>query len=228
MSFVFPYCSNECSNRAVVRFGTDIRDGTCDFPTLDLGSSPARGGGSSPPSRTNRYNNFSVRNGKKTQQNQHTELPKSAFRWLPDEQAYECPEGHRLHFTSTHKQQRTDHRITLSLYACPAEHCLACPRQQACTRTPQKGRTVSRMENEELLDALRARMQTDDAKRLYKRRSQTVELNYADMKEHRGLRRFHCRSPRRAGAEVGTLVLAHNLLWVAEQHRANRHGRNGA
>jgi transposase len=167
-------------------------------------------------------NDFSVHNGKKPQQNQHTALPKSAFRWLPDEQKYECPEGHRLDFTNTQTQPRADHRITLSLYTCPAEHCLQCPRQKACTRTPQKGRTVSRMENEDLLDALRARMQTDDAKRLYKRRSQTVELNYADMKEHRGLRRFHCRGPHRARAEVGTLVLAHNLLWVAEQRRAAR------
>lgn len=165
-------------------------------------------------------NDFSAQKGKKTQQNQHTELPKSAFHWLPEEQTYECPEGHRLHFTHTQLQPRADHRITLSLYTCPPEHCLACPRQKACTRTPQKGRSVSRMENEDLLDALRERMQTDDAKRLYKRRSQTVELNYADMKEHRGLRRFHCRGPHRARAEVGALVLAHNLLWVADQRRA--------
>ncbi len=74
---------------------------------------------------------------------------------------------------------------------------------------------MSRMENEDLLDALRARMQTEEAKRLYKLRSQTVELNYADMKEHRGLRRFHCRGRRSIRGEVGTLVLAHNLLCVA-------------
>lgn len=166
-------------------------------------------------------NDFSVQNGKKPQQNQHTALPKNAFRWLPEEETYECPEGHRLHFSNTQTQQRADHRITLSLYTCPPEHCLGCPRQKACTRTPEKGRTVSRMENEDLLDELRARMQTDDAKRLYKRRSQTVELNYADMKEHRGLRRFHCRGPHRARAEVAILVLAHNLLWVTERRRAS-------
>lgn len=159
-------------------------------------------------------NDFSVQNGKKTQANQHTELPKSAFRWLAEEQTYQCPEGHRLRFSNQQTQQRADHTITLAIYACPAEHCLTCPRQPACTRTPQKGRRVSRMENEELLDALRARMQTDEAKRLYKLRSQTVELNYADLKEHRGLRRFHCRGPRRVTAEVGALVLAHNLLFV--------------
>jgi hypothetical protein len=160
-------------------------------------------------------NDYSRANGKKTQQNQHTEVPKSAFRWLPQEQTYECPEGHRLQFTKTQTQRRAEGRITLSIYTCPAEHCRACPRQSACTHTPERGRSVSRMENEELLEALRARMQTEEAKRLYKLRSQTVELNYADLKEHRGLRRFHGRGLERARAEVGLLVLAHNLLFMA-------------
>jgi transposase len=167
-------------------------------------------------------NDFSVHNGKKTQRNQHTELPKSVFRWLEEERTYQCPEGHRLHFSKKQTQQRADYTISLALYTCPAVHCLTCPRQKACTRTPQKGRSVSRMENEELLDALRQRMQTDEAKRLYKLRSRTVELNYADLKEHRGLRRFHCRSLPRASAEVGSLVLAHNLLYVMARRRAAR------
>lgn len=174
-------------------------------------------------------NDYSVQNGKKTQRNQHTELPKSAFRWLEEEHTYQCPEGHRLRFTKTQAQQRADHMITLALYTCPAEYCLTCPRQKACTRTPQKGRSVSRMENEELIDALRARMQTQEAKRLYKLRSRTVELNYADLKEHRGLRRFHCRGPSRVTAEIGTLVLAHNLLHVeARRPFAARDGPNSA
>ncbi len=166
-------------------------------------------------------NDYSLANDKKAQRNQHTELPKSAFAWLAEEQTYQCPEGHRLKFTKTRTQERADHKITLSLYTCPPEHCQACPRQAACTRTPQKGRTVSRMENEELLDGLRARMQTDEAKHLYKLRSRTVELNFADLKEHRGLRRFHCRGLGRVTAEVGSLVLTHNLLEV-EKHNEKR------
>jgi transposase len=166
-------------------------------------------------------NDFSVPLDKKPQSNQHTELPKSAFTWLTEEQTFRCPEGHRLEFTKTQTQQRADHKVTLSLYTCPPEHCQVCPRQSACTRTPQKGRTVSRMENEELLDALRQRMQTRDAQALYKLRSRTVELNFADLKEHRGLRRFHCRGQDRVKAEVASLVLAHNLVAV-EAHAGNR------
>jgi len=170
-------------------------------------------------------NDFSAQNHKKTQQNQHTELPKSAFRWLAEEQAYECPEGHRLPFAKTQTQQRADHTLTLSLYVCPPEHCQACPRQSACTRNPHKGRTVSRMENEELLDRLRERMQTETAKKEYKLRSQTVELTYADFKEHRDLRRFHGRGQRRVTAEVASLVVSHNVLYV--ESKVNRQARAG-
>jgi Transposase DDE domain len=163
-------------------------------------------------------NDFSQENGKKPQSNQHTQLPKSAFPWLPEERTYQCPEGHRLRFAKQQTQPRADHTVTLDIDTCPPEHCLPCPRQSACTRTPQKGRSVSRMENEDLLDALRARMQTDDAKKLYRLRSRTVELSYADLKEHRGLRRFHGRGQSRAATEIGLLVLANNLLCL-ESHR---------
>ena len=166
-------------------------------------------------------NDLSVPRDKKRQSNQHTELPKSSFTWLAEEQTYPCPEGHRLEFTKTQTQQRADHKITLALYPCPPGHCQACPRPSACTRTPEKGRTVSRMENEELLDALRQRLQTPAAQVLYKQRSRTVELNFADLKEHRGLRRFHCRGQDRVTAEVGSLVLTHNLLAV-EAHGKQR------
>jgi hypothetical protein len=57
-------------------------------------------------------------------------------------------------------------------------------------------------------------MQTPEAKTLYKLRARTVELAYADMKEHRGLRRFRSRSLLRARTQVALVVLVHNLLTV--------------
>ena len=167
-------------------------------------------------------NDYTGPNGKKPQCNQKTELPKRAFQWLSEEQTYRCPEGHRLRFSVKQTQRRAEGPIALSIFTCPAEHCLACPRQALCTRSPKRGRSVSRLENEELLDELRARMATDEAKRLYQLRSRTVELNYADLKEHRGLRRFHGRGLQRAKAETGVLVLAHNLLFVQAQRWATR------
>lgn len=157
-------------------------------------------------------NDYSEQRGKKKASNQFTQIPKTAFRWLAEEQTFVCPEGHRLEFRTTKKEPRLDYDVTLHLYVCPGEHCCDCPRQQQCTRSPEKGRTVSRLENEEVLDQLRQRMETEEAKALYKMRAQTVELAYADMKEHRGLRRFRSRGLARAKTQVSLSVLVHNLL----------------
>jgi hypothetical protein len=165
-------------------------------------------------------NDYSNKRCKKRQSNQHTALPKSAFQWLQAEQTYQCPQGHHLRFVQEQRQMRCDYEITLSVYRCPPEHCQACPQQSDCTRTPHKGRTVSRMEHEELLDDLRQRMQATEAKRLYKLRSQSVELDYADIKEHRAIRMLHSRGPQRVGAEIGSVILAHNLLAVANYERS--------
>jgi hypothetical protein len=64
-------------------------------------------------------------------------------------------------------------------------------------------------------------MATAEAKALYRRRGQHVELVNADWKEHRQLRRFSGRGLTRVRSEVGLLVLAHNLLTVvAEETKA--------
>jgi hypothetical protein len=97
-------------------------------------------------------------------------------------------------------------------YRCPSEHCVTCPRGEACTPSLARGRSVRRLEPEDLVDALRARMETSEAKELYQQRRQTIELCYADLKQHRQLRRFNHYGPRRARAQIGTAVLAYNLL----------------
>jgi len=61
-------------------------------------------------------NDYSLQTDKKAQTNQHTELPKSAFTWLPEEQAYQCLEGHRLEFCE--RSKRNSVSITRSLCRC--------------------------------------------------------------------------------------------------------------
>ena len=65
-------------------------------------------------------------------------------------------------------------------------------------------------------------MKTEEARAIYKLRSQSVELRFADTKAHRGLRRFSGRGLVRVRIEVGLLVLSHNLKIVqaARQRKA--------
>jgi hypothetical protein len=150
------------------------------------------------------------------------QIPKGEFRWLPEERTYACPQGRRLAYEGASRQKRSGpEAVVLHRYRCPPEHCRACPLKERCTPTPEKGRTVSRGEHEGLIEALRARMGSDEAKALYRLRRQTVELVNADWKAHRGLRRFSGRGLVRVRCQVGVLVLAHNpLTLLAEEKKA--------
>jgi transposase len=144
------------------------------------------------------------------------QLPKSAFLWQPEEQSYLCPQGHRLAYEGSSHQKRSGvELVVLHQYRCAPSHCQDCPRRGDCTKVPEKGRTVSRSEHEEQIEALRQRMAAAEAKQLYRQRCQTVELVNADWKQHRKLRRFSGRGLRRAGCQVALIVLAHNLVTLA-------------
>lgn len=167
------------------------------------------------PVSANDFSEAKSKRGKKPQ------IPKKDFVWLPQEQTYRCPAGQLLVVGSTTSKERSnDRKVLQTTYRCPAEYCVVCPRREACTSSPGKGRSVSRLEHEDLLEELRGRMETPEAKALYRLRRQTIELRYADLKQHRQLRRFNHYGPRRARAQIGAAVLAYNLLILEKSQKA--------
>jgi len=105
-------------------------------------------------------------------------------------------------------------------YACPVECCQACSLRAQCTTSQKAGRSLRRSEHEHLIEAHRANMATDEAKQLYRLRGQSIEIVFADFKEHRNLRRFSGRGLQRARGEVASLVLCHNLLLLQRSRQA--------
>jgi hypothetical protein len=63
-------------------------------------------------------------------------------------------------------------------------------------------------------------MATVEGKALYRRRRETVERGFADLRRHRSMDRFHGRGLERAMAELGLQVLAHNLRVLARHQRS--------
>jgi Transposase DDE domain len=142
-------------------------------------------------------------------------LPKTAFRYDSAEKVYYCPQGKRLQ-----QQRRTTLKrqngieLPMIVHQASGKDCQECPRQKECTSNPQKGRVVKRYEGEEALERLEKRMAEPAGKQAYKQRGQTVELGYADLKEHRGLRVFRCFGRKRARAQAGLVILASNGLKI--------------
>jgi hypothetical protein len=155
---------------------------------------------------------------KKKQSTKPRPIGKEHFAWLPEQNVYHCPEGHPMPWIGHEKRRQSDGRINVvHSYRCSPQHCRMCPRKVACCANPRLGRAVKRSEHEALVEAHRARMATTEAKDLYRLRGQTVELGFADFKQHRAMGQFSGRGCSRAQRQVGLTVLVHNLLVI---HRA--------
>ena len=164
---------------------------------------------------------------KKRAEKPQTRLGKESFTWLPEEHTYVCPQGHRLKYLSRHQViRRDDTALTQTQYRCPPEHCQACPLSQTCCHNPLKGRTIKRLEGEDLLDDHRQRMTQPYAQKLRRLRGSIIERCFADTKAHRKLRCLHGRGLYRAQTEIGLVVLALNLLTLTNLAQTERNSKS--
>ena len=149
------------------------------------------------------------------------QIAKSEFTWQAEQKVYVCPQGKRLEYVGTQKQPRaTSGKVSLEMYQAKAEDCRQCAMRPKCTAKAEGGRTVSRSEHEELIEALRQRMATEQGKQLYRLRRIAGERLNADFKQHRQFRKFSGRGLCRASTETALMVLGHNLI-TAHFERAN-------
>jgi transposase len=146
---------------------------------------------------------------------QEAKLPKGAFRYDQVDKVYHCPQGKRLAeaFRTTEKRHN-GLELPVIVHRAAGEDCQRCPEQKRCTSNPKKGRVVKRYEGEEALERLEQRMAEPASQQVYKQRCRSVELGYADIKEHRGLRGFRCFGRKRARAQAGLIILASNGLKI--------------
>jgi hypothetical protein len=149
------------------------------------------------------------------------------FQWLPELETYQCPAGHLLKRVGRETRGRSGGREEVVVrYGVKAATCQACPLRPQCTTSHKVGRSIRRSEHEDVILAHQAWMQTEAAKRVYRLRKQTIELVFADLKEHRGLRRFSGHGLARVRTELALEVLVHNTLMLhrclRQQHNARK------
>jgi transposase len=139
---------------------------------------------------------------------------KEKFRYDKEQGAYYCPRGQRLEAVSSYREKRQGGvELTVIKHRADAATCQKCPDRKSCTRS-KKGRVVTRYEGEEVMERLGQRMEKARSKEIYASRGRTVELANADLKEHRGLRKFRGFGLELARTQTGLVVLAANALNV--------------
>jgi hypothetical protein len=129
---------------------------------------------------------------------------KADFRYIVEDDEYQCPAGERLQRrTNTH-----DHGKPIARYW--TLNCGTCARKTKCTTG--KARKVSRWEREDVLDAMRERL--DRHPEMMRLRRDTVEHPFGTLKRWMGAEHFLTKGLHNTGTEMSLNVLAYNLKRV--------------
>ena len=126
---------------------------------------------------------------------------RDAFRYLPEEDAYECPAGERLPW----RMQTEDKGRTLSLYW--ASNCQQCHIKAKCTTGIR--RKMTRWEHEAVLEKVQARLDRNPGAMSIRR--STVEHPFGTLKAWMGSTHFLTKSLGRVSTEMSLHVLAYNM-----------------
>jgi DDE family transposase len=127
-------------------------------------------------------------------------------------QTLQCPAGKTLRYRRQSRKGKKWYRQ----YQAAGSDCSGCAYQKrCCPRRPERGRTVSRLEQEpESLRRFREKMAGAEAQRIYRRRGAVAEFPFAWLKEKFGLRKFRLFGRSKARTELVWACLAHNaMIW---------------
>lgn len=138
---------------------------------------------------------------------------KQAFTYEAASDTYRCPEGKILIHIKQRLREggRIEHE-----YRAKHSDCAACAHKMECCPTAQTcGRTVVRNEPNALLKAFREKMQTEDYRHSYRKRSEVAEFPNAWLKEKLGIRRFRLRGIAKVAMESLWAVITYNVQqWI--------------
>ena len=141
---------------------------------------------------------------------------RSKFQYDKETDCYICPEGQQLHFKRINKYKNGK---TSRLYENP-KACKNCTNRELCT-VNKSGRTLLRSSNQDALDIVNTRMQTDEARQLFRERKKIAEHPFGTTKAIWGFKQFLCRGREKTNGEMSLAFLAYNLRRVFNIFKGN-------
>jgi len=136
-----------------------------------------------------------------------------ATKFVYDEatKTYVCPQGKRLRYDAKYECSGT----MRYRYKASEQDCKTCPAKPLCCPRTRCGRSIERLESLPEIAAYRQKMQTDEAKAIYKTRSQVAEFPNLWIKAKLGLRQFCVRGVAKVRTESLWAALTYNIQqWI--------------
>jgi len=142
-----------------------------------------------------------------------------AFTYDEQRNCYVCPAGRDLPFEGRETKGSTQRYR----YRGKAADCLECPNRQQCCPGAKRGRSIVRSIDSACVQAFQEKMQTPEAKELYKQRAPLAEFPNAWIKEKLGLRKFRLRGLAKVRLEALWACLTYNVMqWIRLRWRPKR------
>ena len=135
-----------------------------------------------------------------------------AFSYDQVSDTYRCPAGKTLKYVGKENQPgRTNYR-----YRASGAQCQACEfKSKCCPQNEREGRCIVRGVDAPEVARFIAKMETEEAKQIYKQRGAVAEFPNAWIKDKIGLRQFRLRGLTKVGMEALWACLTYNIKqWI--------------
>jgi transposase len=142
-----------------------------------------------------------------------------AFTHDAEQRTLACPAGKAMEYVRQ-LQKRGD---SYQQFQAQAADCRACPFQKQCCPRAKEARLISiRITEKAEMVAFRAKMETPEAKQIYRKRGPTAEFPNCWIKEKLGIRKFRLRGLSKARVEALWGVVTYDVMqWIRLSWRKN-------
>jgi transposase len=124
---------------------------------------------------------------------------------------YVCPQGKHLRYDAKYE----NHGTMRYRYKASQQDCQTCPAKDQCCPRTRRGRSIERLELLPDVAEYRRKMQTDEARAIYKSRSQVAEFPNLWIKTKFGLRQFSVRGVAKVRTESLWAALTYDIQqWI--------------
>lgn len=134
------------------------------------------------------------------------------FSFDPDKQVYRCPNGKELR---CHARNQLNRFRTYDVYHARPKDCASCLLRERCLSKPTSSRRYLSVpvdrQSPNLIDEMKAKIDSEDGKRIYARRLGIVEPVFANICVHKRMHRFTLRSKRKVDVQWRLFALVHNI-----------------
>jgi transposase len=136
----------------------------------------------------------------------------SDFSFDPNKQVYRCPQGKEL---TCHARNQVNRYRTYDIYHARKEDCVRCPLKARCLSQPTSSRRYLSVPVEtqppNLIDEMKAKIDTEQGKQFYARRLGIVEPVFANICVHKHMNRFTLRTKLKVDVQWRLFAMVHNI-----------------